>query len=74
MESVKKSGSVRRLIFTSSFAAVGHANPNGRFTEDSWAYFTSADDHTPHSNWTMDVVRVNREIGARSASGFSCSL
>ena len=34
----------------------------------------AADDHTPHSNWTMDVVRVNREIGARSASGFSCSL
>ena len=38
------------------------------------SYFTSADDHTPHSNWNMDVVRVNREIGARSASGCSCSL
>ena len=25
-------------------------------------YFTSADDHTPHENWNMDVVRVNRDI------------
>ena len=64
MDSLKKSGSVRRLIFTSSFAAVGHpggGGPNG-YTEDSWAYFTSADDHTPHENWNMDVVRVNRDI------------
>ena len=62
MDSVKKSGSVRRFIFTSSFAAVGHGGRTRPFTEDSWAYFTSSDDHTPHENWTMDVVRVNRDI------------
>eukprot|EP01046_Picozoa_sp_COSAG06_P014523 COSAG06_NODE_902_length_11648_cov_8.947441_12_plen_138_part_00 len=62
MNSVKKSGTIRRLIFTSSFAAVGHPNSSGPYTEDSWAYFSSSDDHTPHSSWSMDVVRVNREI------------
>ena len=50
------------LIFTSSFAAVGHPSPSGPYTEDSWAYFSSSDDHAPHENWNMDVVRVNREI------------
>ena len=64
MDSVKASGTVRRFIFTSSFAAVGHPGVTRQMTEDDWAYFTSSDDHTPHENWNMDVVRVNREIGA----------
>ena len=41
MDSIKKSGSVRRLIFTSSFAAVGHPGgpaPGKTYTEDSWAF------------------------------------
>ena len=70
MDSVKKSGTVRRFIFTSSFAAVGHPGVTRQMTEDDWAYFTSSDDHTPHENWNMDVVRVNREIGARCRHGF----
>jgi nucleoside-diphosphate-sugar epimerase len=62
MDSVKKSGTVKRFIFTSSFAAVGHPKPSRPYTEDSWAYFSSSDDHTPHKQWTMDVVRSNRDI------------
>jgi nucleoside-diphosphate-sugar epimerase len=62
MNSVKKSGTVRRLIFTSSFAAVAHPGVTRPMTEDDWAYFTSSDDKTPHSQWNMDVVRVNRDI------------
>ena len=62
MDSVKKSGSVKRFIFTSSFAAVGHGNANAPFTEASWSFFTSSDDHAPHKNWTLDVARVNRDI------------
>ena len=46
------------LIFTSSFAAVGHPNPSGPYTEDSWAYFSSSDDHAPHENWNMDVTQI----------------
>eukprot|EP01044_Picomonas_judraskeda_P012644 COSAG03_NODE_1831_length_3458_cov_36.925275_2_plen_76_part_00 len=55
MDSVKKSGTVRRLIFTSSFAAVGHPGVTRRMTEDDWAYFTSSDDHTPHPQVCLSV-------------------
>ena len=55
----------------SSFAAVGHPGVTRQMTEDDWAYFTSSDDHTPHENWNMDVVRVNREIGARCRHGYA---
>mgnify|MGYP001172184724 CR=1 FL=1 len=37
IESVKKAGTVRRFVFTSSFAAVGHPRPRGYvFTEKDW--------------------------------------
>ena len=37
LDSVEKSGSVQRVVFTSSFAAVGHPRPEGYvFTEKDW--------------------------------------
>ena len=37
IESVKRSGSVKRFVFTSSFAAVGHPRDQGYvFTERDW--------------------------------------
>mmetsp|Transcript_11841 Transcript_11841/g.38029 ORF Transcript_11841/g.38029 Transcript_11841/m.38029 type:complete len:370 (-) Transcript_11841:104-1213(-) len=38
VESVKRSGSVKRIVYTSSFAAIGHPAPLGhKFTEEDWA-------------------------------------
>ena len=37
LESAKKSGNLKRFVFTSSFAAVGHPRPEGYiFTEKDW--------------------------------------
>ena len=37
IDSVKKSKNIKRFVFTSSFAAVGHPRPPGYiFTEDDW--------------------------------------
>ena len=38
IDTIKKGGSVKRLVYTSSFAAVGHPAPAGYvYTEDDWA-------------------------------------
>ena len=38
LNSIKKAGTVKRLIYTSSFAAIGHpADPGYRFSEKDWA-------------------------------------
>ncbi len=63
VSSIRQAGSVRRLVYTSSFAAVGHpVDAEGTaYTEASWA------DMNQHlrgsgSAWTMEVVRRNREV------------
>ena len=64
LDSVKKSGSVKRFIFTSSFAAVGHGGvKEGHvYTEDSWAYFKSGTDKTKARHWNMKVAAKNRDV------------
>lgn len=60
VESVKKSGSVKRLIFTSSFAAVGHPRPAGYvFTEKDWC----GDNPDAYKGaWTAESIPKNRDI------------
>ena len=62
IDSIKKSGSVRRLVYTSSFAAVGHPCEEGyQYTEDSWADMNQ-EARREGSEWTMEVVARNREV------------
>ena len=62
IDSIKKSGSVRRLVYTSSFAAVGHPCEEGyQYTEDSWADMNQ-EARRKGSEWSMEVVARNREV------------
>ena len=62
IDSIKKSGSVRRLVYTSSFAAVGHPCEEGyQYTEDSWADMNQ-EARREGSEWSMEVVARNREV------------
>lgn len=62
MDSIKKSGSVRRLVYTSSFAAVGHVAEEGHVhTEDCWADM-NLDQRPPEKQWTKEVIEHDREV------------
>lgn len=62
LDSLKKAGTVRRLVYTSSFAAVGHPAPEGHvYTEDSWADMNQ-EQRREGSTWDMDTVGRNREV------------
>jgi len=60
IESVQKSTSVKRFVFTSSFAAVGHPRPEGYvFTEKDWC----GDNIEGYRGaWTEDNISENRDI------------
>ena len=60
IESVKKSANVKRFVFTSSFAAVGHPRPPGYvFTEADWC----GDNPDGYKGkWTKDSIPENRDI------------
>ena len=60
VESVKKSGSVKRFVFTSSFAAVGHPSADGYvFTEHDWCDDNIEDRPVP---FTDEMIPKNRDI------------
>ncbi len=60
VNSVKKSGSVKRLVYTSSFAAIGHPAPAGyRYTEDDWA----SDNRDSDENWNTENLEEKGEVG-----------
>ena len=62
MDSIVKAGTIKRLVYTSSFAAVGHPCEEGhRYTEDSWADMNQ-EMRPEGSQWNMDVVKRNREV------------
>ena len=61
MESIKKARTVKRLVYTSSFAAVSNPHNNEPFTEESWADMNQ-DMRPPEKAWTMEVVAKDREI------------
>eukprot|EP00747_Dinoflagellata_sp_TGD_P167643 gnl/TRDRNA2_/TRDRNA2_192382_c0_seq1.p1 gnl/TRDRNA2_/TRDRNA2_192382_c0~~gnl/TRDRNA2_/TRDRNA2_192382_c0_seq1.p1 ORF type:complete len:383 (+),score=73.12 gnl/TRDRNA2_/TRDRNA2_192382_c0_seq1:62-1210(+) len=52
LSSVKKAGTVKRVVFTSSFAAIGHPVPNGYvYTEKDWA----SDGRQKDPLWNFDA-------------------
>ena len=62
LDSLKKARTVRRLVYTSSFAAVGHPAPEGHvYTEDSWADMNQ-EQRREGSAWDMETVGRNREV------------
>lgn len=62
MDSIKQAGTVRRLVYTSSFAAVGHPASEGhQYTEDSWADM-NRELRGGGGTWDKETVRHNREV------------
>ena len=60
MASLQKAGTIQRLVYTSSFAAVAHPADEGfLYTEASTADMNQ-DRRKPASAWTMEVVAHNR--------------
>ena len=60
LESAVKGGSLKRFVFTSSFAAVGHPRPEGYvFTESDWCG-DNIDGY--RGAWTEDNIPKNRDI------------
>lgn len=58
LRSLTRSGTVKRFVYTSSFAAIGHPAPPGYvFTEDDWASQNREQDE----NWSLDRIDVNGE-------------
>jgi nucleoside-diphosphate-sugar epimerase len=59
---IQKSASVRRLVYTSSFAAVAHPSEDDYvFTEDSWADM-NMEMNPPERQWSMEAVRRDRAV------------
>lgn len=62
LDSIKKAGSIKRLIYTSSFAAVAHPADEGyTYTEDSWTDMYQ-ERRREGSAWNMETVSRNREV------------
>ncbi len=62
LDSAKRTGTVRRLVYTSSFAAVGHPAPEGHvYIEDSWADMNK-ERRGEGSAWNLETVERNREV------------
>ena len=60
LTSVRNAGTVKRFIYTSSFAAIGHPAPPGYiYTEDDWA----SDNRDNDSNWNLDNLEEKGETG-----------
>ena len=60
LQSALKSGSMKRFVFTSSFAAVGHPAPRGYvFTEQDWC----GDNAEAYGGrWSREQIPLNRDI------------
>ena len=65
LESVLKAGTVQRMVFTSSFAAVTYPCPSGYvFTERDWA---DRDTEAYGGAWSTDNIPTNRGIAYKMA-------
>ena len=59
LNSVKKSGSVRRFVYTSSFSAIAHPAPPGYvFSEKDWA----SDNRERDPNWKPESIDTNGDV------------
>jgi nucleoside-diphosphate-sugar epimerase len=64
MDSVAKAGTVKRVVYTSSFAAVGHPSPAGYvFTEADWA--SDGRENDPH--WNLENLNEKDQTGYEMA-------
>ncbi len=53
LDSARQAGTVRRFVYTSSFAAIGHPAPSGHvFTEEDWA----TDNREGDSRWSEESI------------------
>jgi dihydroflavonol-4-reductase len=60
MKSVQKAASVKRFVYTSSFAAIAHPAPSGYvFTEQDWA----SDNRENDSSWNTENLNEKGETG-----------
>ena len=60
LESAIKGGALKRFVFTSSFAAVGHPRPPGYvFTEKDWC---GDNIEAYNGRWTEEMIPKNRDI------------
>ncbi len=60
VRSVQKAGTVKRLVYTSSFAAISHPARSGYvFTEKDWA----SDNREKDPNWSLDNLDEKGETG-----------
>lgn len=60
LDSARKGGALRRFVFTSSFAAVGHPRPEGYvFTEKDWC---GDNIEAYRGRWTEDRIPENRDL------------
>ena len=72
IESVKRSGSVKRFVFTSSFAAVSHPRPEGYvFTEKDWC---GDNIEAYKGRWSEEQIPENRDIAYAMAKANSEKL
>ncbi len=59
LDSVKKVGSIKRFVYTSSFSAIVHPAPPGYvFTEKDWA----SDNRSRDRNWSLDHIDDNGDV------------
>ncbi len=69
VESALRSGSMKRFVFTSSFAAVGHPRPEGYvFTESDWC---GDNVEGYRGRWTDEMIPKNRDIAYAMAKAAS---
>lgn len=60
VDSVRAAASVKRLVYTSSFAAIGHPSPPGyQYTEADWA----SDNRDKDPNWNTENLVSKGEVG-----------
>ncbi|MCH8333139.1 NAD-dependent epimerase/dehydratase family protein [Candidatus Sumerlaeota bacterium] len=62
MDSIKKSGTVKRLVYTSSFAAVGHPAEEGHVHTEDCTSDMNQEMRREGAEWNMEVVEKNREV------------
>jgi nucleoside-diphosphate-sugar epimerase len=59
LNSIKKAGSVKRMVYTSSFSAIAHPAPPGYvFTENDWA----SDNRSRDKSWTRENIDNNGDV------------
>ena len=62
MDSVKKAGTVKRLVYTSSFAAVGHPAEEGHVHTEDCTSDMNQEMRREGATWDMETVQHNREV------------